>query len=273
MLDDFFVRALLGGIGVALVSGPLGCIIVWRRMAFFGDAMAHGALLGVALGIALDWFPFVGVLAATSAIALLLLVLQRQSRLSTDTLLGILSHGSLALGLVAVAMLDGQNVNLLGYLFGDILAVDRQGLIVIFAGGGIVLALLAWLWRSLLAITVSEDLAHAEGVAVTPVRIAYMLMVAIVIAIAMKIVGILLVTSMLIIPAASARAFAQSPEVMALGAAGAGALAVMAGLGTSLHLETVPAGPAIVVAAVCLYAVTLPLRWLVGAMRSGQRRS
>ncbi len=263
MLDDFFVRALLGGIGVAMVAGPLGCVIVWRRMAYFGDTMAHGALLGVALGILLDWAPFAGVLSVTLTIALLLLLLQRQARVSVDTLLGILSHGSLAFGLVAIAVIGSRRVNLFGYLFGDILAINQQELAIIFTGGLVILVALAAIWRPLLALTVNEDLARAEGVPVQAVRMAYMLLIAGVIAMAMKIVGILLVTSMLIIPAAIARIFSRSPEAMAGGAMLAGFLAVVIGLFVSLKLENIPAGPAIVSTSVLFYAASVAVHALI----------
>ncbi|MBZ0217579.1 MAG: metal ABC transporter permease, partial [Fimbriimonadaceae bacterium] len=213
--------------------------------------------LGIALGVLFDWLPFAGVLMVTLTIAILLLLLQRLARVSTDTLLGILSHGALAFGLVAIGMIGSQRVNLFGYLFGDILAINRQDLMIVFGGGAVILAILAVIWRYLLAITVNEDLARAEGIPVQTVRIIYMLLIAAVIAIAMKIVGILLVTAMLIIPAASARAFASAPESMAFGAIIAGTFAVIGGLFASLQLENIPAGPAIVSTAVVIYALSL----------------
>ena len=273
MLDDFFWRALVGGIGVALVAGPLGCFIVWRRMAYFGDTMAHSALLGVALAFLLDIHLTLGVFAITATVAFALLLLQRQVTLPTDALLGILSHSTLALGLVLVAFMTWLRIDLLGYLFGDLLAVSRLDIALIYGGGLVVLAVLVAIWRPLLAGTVSEELAAAEALHPERVRLIFMVLMAAVIAIAMKIVGILLITSLLVIPAATARRFASGPEQMALLSAGLGAVAVVVGLFGSLELDT-PSGPSVVVAALLLFLASL-LQLVVerrGHLRQGTPR-
>lgn len=256
MFDDFFLRALVGGVGVALVTGPLGCFVVWHRMAYFGDSIAHGALLGIVLGLTLDIDLTVGVVIACVAFALLFFLLERQQRLATDTLLGILAHGALALGLVALGFVEAGRVDLMGYLFGDILAVGRSDLIWIYGGGGAVLAATALIWRPLLAITVNEELARAEGVRVGVVRFAFTLLIALAIAITMKIIGLVLIVALLIVPAATARRLARSPEQMALLASAAGAASVIGGLHGSLAWDT-PSGPSIVVAALALFALNL----------------
>ena len=256
MLDDFFVRAILAGIGIALVAGPLGCFVVWRRMAYFGDTMAHSALLGVALSTAFSLDLMLGVFLVASLVAVALVVLQRGNTLSTDSLLGILSHSTLAIGLVIVSFMTWVRIDLMGFLFGDILAVSRLDLAAIFLGGAVVLAGLVALWRPLLAATVNAELAEAEGLHPGRIRFAFMLLMALVIAIAMKIVGILLITSLLIIPAAAARRFAATPETMAALAALVGALASTGGLFLSLHFDT-PSGPSIVVAALVLFLASL----------------
>jgi len=256
LLDDFLLRALLGGLGVALAAGPLGAFVVWRRMAYFGDTLAHAGLLGVALGVLTGLSENLGVLLACLGIALLLVVLQRQRRLATDTLLGILAHTSLSLGLVGLALLDNVRIDLSAYLFGDILAVSRTDLLWIWGGGLLALTVLVLLWRPLLAITVHEELARVEGVPVAAVRVSFLLLIALVVAVAMKVVGILLITSLLIIPAAAARRFARSPEGMAALASLGGCLAVCGGLAGSLRLD-LPAGPAIVVCATLVFVAGL----------------
>jgi zinc transport system permease protein len=258
MFDEFIWRALLGGIGVALVAGPLGCFVVWRRMAYFGDALAHGALLGVALGFALELNLNLSTLLLFVGFSLALAGLQAQRGLATDTLLGILSHAALALGLVAISFLERLRVDLMGYLFGDILAVSRADLVWIYGGGIVIVAVTVLLWSQLVSITVHEELARAEGLPVGALRLALMLLIALVIVVAMKIIGILLITALLIIPAASARAFARSPEQMAVLASALGSLAVLGGLGASLAWDT-PSGPSVVVAAAALFVVTLAL--------------
>ncbi|HXH04538.1 MAG TPA: zinc ABC transporter permease subunit ZnuB [Candidatus Competibacteraceae bacterium] len=251
-MDTFLLHALLGGIGVALATGPLGSFVVWRRMAYFGDTLAHSGLLGVALGVLLGVNQALTVVIGCVAIAILLVLLERRRRLASDTLLGILAHTALSLGIVALAFMETVRVDLVGYLFGDILAVSDSDLYWIWGGGGLALALLALLWRPLLAVTVHEDLAQVEGVPVFIVRLAFMVLIAVVIAVAMKVVGILLITSLMIIPAAAARRFARTPEGMALLASLIGVLAVCGGLWASLRWDT-PAGPTVVLTATLLF--------------------
>jgi zinc transport system permease protein len=256
IMDDFLLRALAAGIGVALVAGPLGCFVVWRRMAYFGDTLSHSALLGVALGLLLGVDLTFSVMVLCVALALLLVALQRQRRIAGDTLLGIMAHSTLSLGLVAIAFLETVRVDLMGYLFGDILAVQPIDLAWIWGGGALALAATVALWRPLLAITVHEELAEIDGINVARTRLLFMVLVALVVAVAMKVVGILLITSLLILPAAAARRFARTPEAMAALAAIAGAVAVVAGLAASLRWD-LPTGPAIVLAAGALFALSL----------------
>lgn len=256
MLDDFFVRALIAGIGIAVMAGPLGCFVIWRRMAYFGDTMAHSALLGVALSLLFDLNLMVAVFIVAAAVSLLLLFLQRRGALSTDALLGILSHSALSIGLVIVAFMTWVRIDLVGFLFGDILAVSESDIDIIWGGGILVIFAIVYLWRPLLASTVNPELAEAEGMKPERARLFFMLLMALVIAIAMKIVGILLITSLLIIPAATARRFSASPEIMAVLASVIGALAVTGGLFGSLHWDT-PSGPSIVVAALALFVLSL----------------
>lgn len=260
MLDDFFTRALLAGVGIALMAGPLGCFVVWRRMAYFGDTMAHSALLGVALSFLFNLNVMIGVFAVAALVSLSLLALQSRRTLPTDALLGILSHSALAVGLVVVSFMTWVRFDLMGLLFGDILSVTTADLSIIYGGGMLILVALFKLWGPLLAETVNPEIAEAEGLNPRRARIAFMFLVACVIAIAMKIVGIMLITALLIIPAAAARRFAASPEIMALLASGIGCLAVAGGLSASLKFNT-PSGPSIVVAALALFILSLiPLR-------------
>jgi zinc transport system permease protein len=258
MLDDFFTRALVAGIGFAAVAGPLGCFIIWRRMAYFGDTMAHSALLGVALALLLEIDVTLGVFVMSVAVALSLLVLQRLGTLSSDTILGILSHSALALGIVIISLMTWVRVDLKTYLLGDILTVSSLDIAVIYAGGAAALALLAVIWRPLLAATASFDLARSEGMRPERARLVFMLLIAAIIAITMKIMGILLITALLIIPAATARRFCTTPEQMALASAAVGAAAVALGLFGSLQLDT-PSGPSIVAAAMLVFLVSLVL--------------
>jgi zinc transport system permease protein len=256
VLDEFFLRALVAGVGLALTTGPLGCFIIWRRMAYFGDTISHSALLGVALSLLFQINLTLAVFAVAALVSILLLFLQRRQALSADALLGILSHATLAIGLVMVAFMTWVRIDLIAFLFGDILAVSWADIAMIWGGGIVVLAAIAWLWRPLLASTVNPDIAEAEGLKPERARLFFMLLMAVVIAIAMKIVGIMLITSLLIIPAATARRFAPTPEAMAIFASVIGAVAVVGGLFGSLRYDT-PSGPSIVVAALILFVFSL----------------
>lgn len=259
MLDGFFTRAILAGIGVALVAGPLGCFIVWRRLAYFGDTLSHAALLGVALAFLFEINITLAVFAVSACVSIALLLLQKRATLSSDALLGLLAHSALALGLVVLAFMTWVRMDLMGFLFGDILAVAKSDIAIIWLGGTVVLGVLTAIWRPLFAATVNRELAEAEGMNPERANIIFMLLMAAVIAISMKIVGVLLITAMLIIPAATARRFAAGPEQMALLAAGIGVMAVVGGLFGSLEWDT-PAGPSIVVAALGLFVLSiLPL--------------
>jgi len=255
-MPDFLLSALLAGLAVAMVAGPLGSFAVWRRMAYFGDTLAHSALLGITFGLLLGINLNLAVALGCLLLAILLVAMQHNRFLATDTLLGILAHSTLALGLVCVSLFSGTRIDLMAYLFGDILSVNTLDLASIWLISLVVIGALIWLWRPLLAITVHEELAQVEGVAVTKVRTALMLLMALVIAIAMKVVGVLLITALLIIPAAASRRLTRSPETMAIGASIIGALAVSLGLFASFKWDS-PAGPSIVLAATLLFVLTL----------------
>lgn len=258
LLDDFLVRAALGGVGAALAAGPLGALVLWRRMAYFGDAAAHAALLGVALGLALDapLSPFV----LLAALAMALFVARASGRLhARDAMLGVAAHAALAAALILLAFLPGVPADLSAYLFGDILAVDRGDLLVIWGGAGLVWLLLWFFWDSLLVATLDPDLAAAEGGRPERAELALMLALALLVATALKVVGALLITALLLLPAAAARSLSRTPEQMALGAAALGALAALGGLAASFWWD-LPTGPAIVCAATACFALSALVR-------------
>ncbi len=255
-MEPFLVRALAGGLLVAVAAGPLGCFVVWRRMAYFGAALSHCALLGVALGFALGVAPLAGVLATCLVVALALWLMEGSQVLPTDTLLGVLAHAGLALGLVAIAFMQHLRVDLMGYLFGDVLAITPADLWLLTGVAAGTLGCLAWLWRDLLSLTVSEELAAVEGVAVARVRLVFVVLLACVVAVGMKVVGMVLMVSLLVVPAAAARRLVSTPERMAVAAAAIGALAVAGGLAGSMGFD-LPSGPLIVVVAVALFLASL----------------
>ena len=256
-MDSFILYALAAGFALALVVGPLGSVVVWRRMAYFGDTLAHAALLGVALAIAAEQLPMVGVGLIGVFIAIVLFWLEKQRDLSTDTLLGILSHSALALGLIVLSVIQAQgfNINLMSYLFGDLLAIGSSDLVLMYASVVVILLVFSQIMSSLISISVNEDLARVDGIAVEKIRFIFMILLAIVIAVALKVVGILLITALLLIPAATARLYSKSPKQMVVTSVLVAIVAVVLGLYASLSFDF-PTGPAIVVCAAALFFVS-----------------
>lgn len=258
MLDDFLIRAVLAGIGLAFAAGVLGCFVVWRRMAYFGDSTAHAAILGVAISLAFDMSIYAGTIATALLVALLVSVLASRGH-AMDTVLGVIAHSALAFGLVAISFVPSARVDLASYLFGDILAVGRSDLLWVWAGSLTILALLWWRWQNLVTASVSEELAMAAGINPRVERLVLSVALALLVAIAIRIVGSLLISAMLIIPAATARRFALTPEWMAFVSALIAVGTVLTGLGASLQLDT-PAGPSIVASAAVFFVLAQALR-------------
>jgi zinc transport system permease protein len=254
--EPYLMRALLGGMGLALVAAPLGCFVVWRRMAYFGEAVAQSGLIGIAVGLALAVNLTTSVLIVTLAVSGLLVLLGRQNLVPIDTLLGLVAHAALALGVITASLVQGPQLDLMTFLFGDIFAISRGDLRWIYIGGIIALGVEVWLWRPLLAICVHEDLAAAEGTRTESFKLLFVLLLALVVAIAIKIVGILLTVAFLIMPAAAARPLSETPEQMAVFAAIFGMLSVALGLFLSVSLDT-PGGPSIVLMLAVFFIVAV----------------
>ena len=260
MFDDFFIRALIAGIGVSIVAGPLGCMVVWRRLSYFGDTLSHSALLGVTIAYSFSINISLSVFIVSGVIALLLLSLQKRTQLPGDALLGLLSHSTLAVGLVIIGLLSSIRFDLMGLLFGDILAVTIEDIFIIWFGGLIILGILFFIWKSLFAATVSYDLAAAEGMKPDVSNFIFTILLAGVIAISIKMIGVLLITGLLLIPAAMARNISNNPLQMITFSVFGGILSVIIGLFSSLEFNTA-SGPSIIVAALILFVLSLlPLR-------------
>ena len=260
MFDDFFIRALIAGIGVSIVAGPLGCMVVWRRLSYFGDTLSHSALLGVTIAYSFSINISLSVFIVSGVIALLLLSLQKRTQLPGDALLGLLSHSTLAVGLVIIGLLSSIRFDLMGLLFGDILAVTIEDIFIIWFGGLIILGILFFIWKSLFAATVSYDLAAAEGMKPDVSNFIFTILLAGVIAISIKMIGVLLITGLLLIPAAMARNISNNPLQMIIFSVLGGILSVIIGLFSSLEFNTA-SGPSIIVAALILFVLSLlPLR-------------
>ena len=266
MIDDFLVRAAFAGLGVAAASGPLGSVVIWRRMAFFGDATAHAAILGVALALVLSLPIGVGTFAVALAMGALVAWLVARGH-SGDATLGVISHSALAFGLIAISFLDGIRVNLDSFLFGDILTASWREVLFIWLGAAGILALLVWRWPRLLTATLNPDLAISSDISPGREQAVLTIALALLITMALKVVGALLIAAMLIVPAATARSLTRTPESMAVVAGIVAAAAVIGGLALSFWQDT-PAGPSIVsIAAIC-YAMGLVAQPAVARMFS-----
>ena len=256
MFDDFFIRALIAGIGIALVTGPLGCFIIWRRLSFFGDTLSHSALLGVTIAFFFELNIAFSVFLISSVVALILIKLQKSTKLPGDALLGLLAHSSLAVGLVVIGFLTSIRFDVMGLLFGDILAVNQNDLLLIWIGGAFILLILKFIWKPLFASTVNHELAEAEGMEPNKFNAIFTVLMAAVIAISIKIVGLLLITGMLIMPAAMGRNLSNNPQQMVKLSVIGGLLSVIIGLFSSLQFNT-PSGPSIITAALILFCFSL----------------
>ena len=256
ILDDFFIRAVLAGIGIAIIVGPLGCFVIWRRLAYFGDTLAHSGLLGVTLGVIFSIDLSFSVFFISGIIALLLIILQKKTKLAGDSLLGLLAHSTLAIGLIFIALLTTIRFDLMGLLFGDILSVSNEDIIIIWLGGGLILLILFFIWKSLFSATINYDLAKAEGMNPDISNYIFTILLAGVIAICIKMIGVLLITGLLLIPAAMSRNFSESPKQMMILSIIGGIISVIIGLFSSLKLNT-PSGPSIIVASMLLFILSL----------------
>ncbi len=256
IFDDFLFRAVIAGIGIAIVTGPLGCFVVWRRLSFFGDTLAHSALLGVLLSVIFDFNISLTIFVVSSVVAILLLRLQSTTNLPSDALLGLLSHSSLAIGMVVLGFLSFIRFDIMGVLFGDILSVNTNDLLTIWIGGVIILVVLRIIWKPLFASTVNFELAEAEGMQPSRVNAIFTILLAALIAISIKMVGLLLITGMLIIPATMARNLSNNPKKMVILSVICGLLSVSIGLYTSFEINT-SSGPTIVVVALILFILSL----------------
>jgi zinc transport system permease protein len=256
MTEPFMLRAMMAGLALALVAAPLGCFVVWRRMAYFGETIAQGGLIGVALGLGLAVNVTFTVLGVSILLAFILLAMSRQSVVPLDSVLGVLAHAALAIGIVGASMVRGPSVDLMAILFGDIFAVTPNDLRWIAGVGALALAALLWIWRPLLSLSVHEDLAGAEGVPVERTKAIFVLVLAVVVAIALKVVGALLTIAFLIMPAAAARPFSETPEQMAFFAVIFATLAVAFGLFVSVSLDA-PGGPSIVLVLSAMFTLAM----------------
>ena len=257
--DDFLVRSVLAGLIMILIAAPMGCLIVWQRLAFLGDTLGHAAVLGVGIGLMLEVKPIFGVLLI---VVLLVVSLSRVSSFNnalTETTLAIIAHTGLAGGIILLGFVSDRSINLEAILFGDLLAISLDDLKALFFTTLILLAGLVIHWRSFVALSVSREIAQAEGIEVKKTQFLMYTMIALLVAVMIKVMGVLLIAAMLVIPTTSARLFSRGPEQMVVLSGFFGLGALFGGLAGSFHLDW-QTGPSIVVCATLLLLASLVVR-------------
>jgi len=255
-LDDYLWRSIAAGLIMVSIAAPMGCLMVWQRLAFLSDTLGHAAVLGVGLGLMLQLLPIVGVLAVALVIVFSLSRVSNFNTALSETTLAIISHTGLAGGIILLGVLPAQTANLEGILFGDLLATSRADLLGLLATTLVLMALLLRNWRAFVAVSVSREIAQAEGVPVRKMQALMYTMIALLVAVMMKVMGVLLIAAMLVIPTTSARLFSRSPEQMVGVSALYGLGALAGGIASSYHFDW-QTGPAIVVSATALLLLTL----------------
>lgn len=259
---EILFPAWLTGILLTFITAPLGSFVIWRKMAYFGDTLSHSALLGVAFGVFLnvktetEIDPYITIIFITVILALVLVWFENHTNFAVDTMLGIIAHSCLSLSIITISLLDNVRIDLMGYLFGDLLSINFDDVKIIGCGVLFIAFLLICFWKKLLSITISPELAQIEGLNVSKLRLLLMLLTALTIALSMKFVGALIITSLLIIPSATARRFAKSPEQMTAYAILLSIISITGGLLLSAFKDT-PAGPSVVVVATIIFILSL----------------
>lgn len=269
-LDDFLLRSIAAGLIMVTIAAPMGCLMVWQRLAFLSDTLGHAAVLGVGLGLMLELLPIFGVLAVALLIVFSLSRVSSFNSALSETTLAIISHTGLAGGILMVGMLPSHTVNLEGILFGDLLATTRGDLLTLLLTTALLLVVLLRHWRAFVALSVSREIAQAEGMEVRKLQFLMYAMIALLVAVMMKVMGVLLIAAMLVIPTTSARLFSRSPEQMVALSACYGLAALAGGISGSYHFDW-QTGPAIVVSATALLLLTLAITRIAGARSEGNR--
>ncbi|MFH0830834.1 MAG: metal ABC transporter permease [Parcubacteria group bacterium] len=259
LTSDIFLRALAVGLLIALAAGSLGTMVVIRRMSFFADAIAHASLTGIALGVLLQIDPLWAAIVFSLAVGLGIAWLARRNTLALDTIIGVFYSTAVALGVIIIGGLKGIRIDLESFLFGDILAVSRVDLVVAAVLVVVVLVVFGFILGPLVQLALNRDLARVQGVKVNLYEILFMSLMALMVAVGIKLVGIVLIGPLLIMPAAAAKNVSRSLLGMLVLSLILALVGVVAGMYGSVWLAS-PVGPTIVVAMAVLFGLSLALR-------------
>ncbi len=257
MLDKFLIYSIFTGIAIAASLCPLGCVVLWRRMPYFGDAISHSAVLGIVLGLMLNIDTTIGIMFVSILFSFLLISMKD---LVSNVMVVIISYSFLALGLFLLPFLvENTQVDIFSYLFGDILLVGMHEIVVILISSILVLCWLYFRWQKLLILAINKEMAYVDGINTRKIDLEFFLVTAFMIAISIKIVGVMLIAAMLVVPAAAARNISRSPSGMLLKSIMFGGVSVSLGIYASYIMDS-PSGPSIVLASVVLFGFSAFLK-------------
>ena len=263
-LDHFMVRAVCSSLLLCALCGPMGCLVLWQRLGFLGDTLAHATLFGVCIAALSHLSPLLCVLVVTIVLALLLARFRDRAHMAMSTLLAIVAQSALALGVIGLSITPERS-NMTTFLFGDLLALSNKDILTLLVLVPVGLIVIKLLWIRLLKITLSEDIAASDGLNINFIRTAFMVTLALTVAIASQLVGILMVTSLMVLPAAAARVITKTPESMAVAATLIAMVGAIFGLYCS-WMVNIPTTPMITL---CFLGILLIL--LVGKKITGSR--
>ncbi|MGM0365223.1 MAG: metal ABC transporter permease [Actinomycetota bacterium] len=259
----FMQRALISGIVIGLVCSLIGVFVILQKMSFFANAIAHSSLAGIALGFFMGLNPMVTAVIFGIVIAVLISYLKNRSALSVDTIIGIFLPSSMALGILIIGLLEGYKPDLLSYLFGNILAVDRFYMYLSVGLGLVVIILLSVFFKKYLFITFDRELAAIQGLNVVAYDYLFIILLATTVIIGTRVVGIILVSALIVIPAASSKNISSNFTQMVLYSVVFGFASSLLGLISSYYLN-LASGASIIMVSVAIFLITLLLRPVVG---------
>ncbi|KDB19613.1 metal ABC transporter permease [Wolbachia endosymbiont of Glossina morsitans morsitans] len=264
LTQDFFINSLVAVVVISLVTGALGSFMIWQRLSYLGDSLSHSSLLGVALALIFEISPSLSIMLIAITFAILL-SLNFNRLYSADTILNIVTNVVLSSSLILMSFLPSGNNSIISSLFGDILTLDQSDIVLIFLTSAVVTLILIFRWRYWLMISINQDLAVVEKINVNFVRLEFLITLAIFIAIAAKLIGILLVAAFLLIPAASARLISKTPMEMIIVATVFSVISGISGLMLSASFDLLT-GPAIILVAAVYLIIAYFIRLVLSRL-------
>ncbi|MFT7086926.1 MAG: zinc transport system permease protein [Rickettsiales bacterium] len=244
MFEPLFIKALIAGIGVAIALAPIGVFVLWKKMAYFSDAISHSAIFGLAIATIIAVSPMYGIVLCAVIFCFLMFIIGKQNLYSIDSIIGITSATLLSIGMILLAFFPSE-IELEEYLFGDLLNLENYQITIIYAAAALVVLAISLWFKKLLLSTINPDLAKISGIKTENLELKFLLLTAIIVACLVKIVGIFLITSMMILPAAIGRNFSKTPTHMIFLSLAFAIFSIVGGLFFAVFFN-LPSSPAII---------------------------